>query len=32
MRNSKEMSQIIKQAVPEIHEDGDEIRLGSLNR
>ena len=30
-RSNKEMSQIIKRAVPEIHEEGDEIRLGSLN-
>ena len=29
----KEISQIIiKQAVPEIHEEGEEIRFGSLNR
>ena len=25
-------SQLIKQAVPEIHEEGDEIRIGSFNR
>ena len=29
---NKEISQIIKQAVPEIHEEGDEIRFGSFNR
>ena len=28
---NKEISQIIKQAVPEIHEEGDEIRFGSFN-
>ena len=28
---NKEISQIIKQAVPEIHEEGDEIRCGSFN-
>ena len=28
---SKEISQIIKQAVSEIHEEGDEIRFGSFN-
>ena len=29
----KEIAQIIiKQAVPEIHEEGDESRFGSLNR
>jgi len=26
---NKEISQIIKQAVPEIHEEGDEIQFGS---
>ena len=29
---NKEISQIIKQAVPEIHEEGDEVRFGSFNR
>ena len=29
---NKEISQLIKQAVPEIHEEGDEVRLGSFNR
>ena len=29
---NKEISQLIKQAVPEIHEEGDEIRGGSFNR
>ena len=30
---NKEISQIIKQAVPEnIHEKGDEVRFGSFNR
>ena len=28
----KETSQLIKQAVPEIHEEGDEVRFGSFNR
>ena len=28
---NKEISQIIKQAVPEIQEEGDEIRFGSFN-
>ena len=27
---SKEISQIIEQAVPEIHEEGDKIRFGSF--
>ena len=27
----KEMSQLIKQAVPEIHEEGDEVWFGSFN-
>ena len=27
---NKEISQIIKQAVPEIHEEGDEIRFGNF--
>ena len=31
MRN-KEFSQLIKQAVPEIHEEGDEVRFGNFNR
>ena len=29
---NKEISQVIKQAVPEIHEEGDEVRFGSFNR
>ena len=29
---NKEISQIIKQAVPEISEEGDEIRIGRFNR
>ena len=29
---NKEISQIIKRAVPEIHEEGDEIRFESFNR
>ena len=29
---NKEISQIIKQAVPEIQEEGDEIRSGNFNR
>ena len=29
---NKEISQIIKGAVPETHEDGEEIRFGSFNR
>jgi len=29
---NKEISQLIKEAVPEIHEEGDEIRSGSFNR
>ena len=29
---NKEISQIIKQAVPKIIEEGDEIRFGSFNR
>ena len=29
---NKEISQIIKQAVPEIQEEGDEIRFRSFNR
>ena len=28
----KEISQLIKQAVPEIHQEGDEVRFGSFNR
>ena len=28
---NNDISQIIKQAVPEIHEEGDEIRFGSFN-
>ena len=29
---NKEISQLIKQAVPEIHEEGDEVWGGSFNR
>ena len=29
---NKEISQLIKQAVPEMHEEGDEVRFGSFNR
>ena len=29
---NKEFSQLIKQAVPEVHEEGDEVRFGSFNR
>ena len=29
---NNEVSQLMKQAVPEIHEEGDEVRLGSFNR
>ena len=29
---NKEISQLIKQIVPEIHEEGDEVRFGSFNR
>ena len=29
---NKEISQIVEQAVPKIHEEGDEIRFGSFNR
>ena len=29
---NKEISQLIKQAVSEIHEEGDEVRFGSFNR
>ena len=28
----KEISQLIKQAVPEIHKEGDEVRFRSFNR
>ena len=28
---NKEISQLIKQAVPEIHEKGNEVRFGSVN-
>ena len=28
---NKEISQLIKQAVSEIHEEGDEVRIGSFN-
>ena len=29
---NKEISQIFEQAVPEIHQEGDEIRFGGFNR
>ena len=29
---NKEISQLIKQAVPKIHEEGDEVRFGRFNR
>ena len=29
---NKEISQLIKQAVPEMHEEGDEVRGGIFNR
>ena len=29
---NKEISQIIKKAVPEMHEEGDEVRFGNFNR
>ena len=29
---NKEISQLIKQAVPKIHEKGDEVLFGSFNR
>ena len=29
---NKEISQLIKQVVPEIHEEGDEVQFGSFNR
>ena len=29
---NQEIPQIIKQAVPEMHEEGDKIRFGSFNR
>ena len=29
---NKEIPQLIKQAVPEIHKEGDEIRFGGFNR
>ena len=29
---NKEISQLIKQAVPKIHEEGDEVGVGSFNR
>ena len=28
---NKEISQLIKQALPEMHEEGDEVLLGSFN-
>ena len=31
-RAEKEISQLIKQAVPEIHEEGNEVRFASFNR
>ena len=29
---NKEISQIMKQAVPEIHKEGDKVQFGSFNR
>ena len=29
---NKEISQLFKQAIPKIHEEGDEVRFGSFNR
>ena len=29
---NKEISQLIKQAVPEIHEEADKVRFGNFNR
>ena len=29
---NKEISQLMKQAVPEIHEEGDKVRFGNFNR
>ena len=29
---NKEISQLINQAVPEMHEEGDEVRFGNFNR
>jgi len=29
---NKEISKLIKQAVPELHEEGDEVRFGNFNR
>ena len=29
---NKEISQLIKQAVPEIREEGDEVQFGSFNK
>ena len=29
---NKDISKLIQQAVPEIHEEGDEVRGGSFNR
>ena len=31
-RHKQQISQLIKQAVPEIHEEGDEVWFGSFNR
>ena len=31
LNRNKEISQIIKQSVPEIHEESDEVRFGSFN-
>ena len=31
-RHKQKISQLIKQAVPEIHEEGDEVRFRSFNR
>ena len=29
---NKEISQIVKRVVPEIHDEGDDVRFGSFNR
>ena len=31
-RHKQKISQLIKQAVPEIHEEGDEVQFGSFNK
>ena len=30
--NKRQISQLIEQAVSEIHKEGDEVRIGSFNR